>query len=155
MSNSQTLTIPSTLLPTDGRFGSGPSRVRPEQMAALDRAGRTVMGTSHRQPAVKNLVGRIRRGLTDLFDAPDGYEVVLGNGGATAFWDTAVSSLIRTRSQHVTIGEFSQKFAEAAAAAPHLQDPSVISSAPAPSRCRRARPMSTPTPTPTTRPRPA
>ena len=130
MSNSQTLTIPSTLLPTDGRFGSGPSRVRPEQMAALDRAGRTVMGTSHRQPAVKNLVGRIRRGLTDLFDAPDGYEVVLGNGGATAFWDTAVSSLIRTRSQHVTIGEFSQKFADAAAAAPHLQDPSVISSAP-------------------------
>jgi len=121
--------IPADLLPADGRFGCGPSRVRP---AALERiAGATgVMGTSHRKPGVKGLVGRLRSGLAELFDAPDGYEIVLGNGGATAFWDAAAAGLIRERSLHLTFGEFSSKFANVAAGAPFLADPAVIEAEP-------------------------
>ncbi|MDE3204717.1 MAG: phosphoserine transaminase [Acidobacteriota bacterium] len=118
--------IPPDLLPRDGRFGSGPSKVRPQQMDALRDAARTVMGTSHRQAPVKSLVRRLREGLAQLFDLPDGYEVVLGNGGATAFWDVATFGLIERRSQHLSFGEFSSKFATAAAAAPHLDPPEVI-----------------------------
>ena len=123
-----TIVIPTDLLPADGRFGCGPSKVRPEQLDALVAAGASVLGTSHRQPAVKNLVGSVRTGLTDLFSLPDGWEVVLGNGGSTVFWDVATFGLIGERSQHLVFGEFSSKFAEAAAAAPHLGDPTVIRS---------------------------
>ena len=119
--------IPAGLLPRDGRFGSGPSKVRPEQLDAIDRA---VMGTSHRQAPVKAVVRRVRDGLTRLFELPDGYEVVLGNGGTTVFWDVATFGLIESRSQHLSFGEFSTKFASAAKAAPHLGDPVVIESAP-------------------------
>jgi phosphoserine aminotransferase len=126
------LTIPASLLPLDGRFGCGPSKVRPEQLAYLASAGATIMGTSHRQAPVKDLVGRVRAGLGDLFRIPDGYEVVLGNGGSTAFWDSAAFSLITTRAENLTFGEFGSKFA-AAAAAPWLEAPHVIS-APAGSR---------------------
>ena len=124
------LSLPQELLPRDGRFGSGPSRIRDEQMAVLQSTSRTVMGTSHRQAPVKNLVGRVRTGLAELFSLPEGYEVVLGNGGSTAFWDLAVFSLIRERSQHLVLGEFSQKFATEAAGAPHLGDPVVLRSEP-------------------------
>ena len=123
-----TIVIPADLLPADGRFGSGPSKVRPEQIEALVAAGDTVLGTSHRQPPVKNLVGSVRAGLTELFSLPDGWEIVLGNGGSTVFWDVATFGLITDRSQHLVFGEFSSKFAEAAAAAPHLGEPTVISS---------------------------
>lgn len=126
------LRIPDSLLPADGRFGSGPARVRPEQLAALERAGRTVIGTSHRQAPVKSLVHSVREGIAALLGAPDGYEVVLGNGGSTAFWDVAAFSLIERRSQHLAHGEFGAKFAKAAAA-PWLQAPTVIT-APAGSR---------------------
>ncbi len=122
--------IPADLLPRDGRFGSGPSKIRPEAAQALTAAASGLLGTSHRQPAVKSLVARLRRGLADLWTLPDGYEVVLGNGGATAFWDVATFGLIHSRSQHLTFGEFSSKFAAAAAAAPHLGDPQVIDSPP-------------------------
>jgi phosphoserine aminotransferase len=118
--------IPSDLLPSDGRFGSGPSRIRPDAIAALHAAGRDVLGTSHRQPTVKSLVARIRAGLGDLWNLPEGYEVVLGNGGTTAFWDVATFGLIRRRSQHLSFGEFSSKFAQAAMTAPHLETPQVI-----------------------------
>ncbi len=121
------LTIPSSLLPADGRFGCGPSKVRPEQLAHLE-AHRGLLGTSHRQAPVKDLVGRVRSGLGDLFRLPDGYEVVLGNGGSTAFWDAAAYSLIETRAENLTFGEFGSKFASAAAA-PHLESPHVINSA--------------------------
>ena len=120
------LRIPTELLPADGRFGSGPSKVRPEQVDALLRAGRTVLGTSHRQEPVKSLVRRVRAGLAELFSLPAGYEVVLGNGGSTAFWDTATLCLVRERSQHLVLGEFSSKFAAAAAAAPFLAEPVVV-----------------------------
>ena len=123
-----TITIPADLLPSDGRFGCGPSKVRPEQVDAVVAARSTVLGTSHRQPAVKNLVGSVRAGLTELFSLPDGWEIVLGNGGSTVFWDVATFGLIRNRSQHLVFGEFSSKFADAAAAAPHLGEPTVISS---------------------------
>lgn len=126
------LRIPDSLLPADGRFGSGPSRVRPEQLAALQRAGQTVIGTSHRQAPVRSLVRSVRAGIAALLGAPDGYEVVLGNGGSTAFWDVAAFSLIERRSQHLSHGEFGAKFAKAAAA-PWLQAPAVIT-APAGSR---------------------
>ena len=125
-----TITIPADLLPSDGRFGCGPSKVRPEQVDAVVAARSTVLGTSHRQPAVKNLVGSVRAGLTELFSLPDGWEIVLGNGGSTVFWDVATFGLIRDRSQHLVFGEFSSKFADAAAAAPHLGEPTVISSTP-------------------------
>ncbi|MDQ1583025.1 MAG: phosphoserine aminotransferase [Microbacteriaceae bacterium] len=119
------VTIPSHLLPTDGRFGCGPSKVRPEQLAYLSGAGAGILGTSHRQAPVKNLVGRVREGLGGLFRLPDGYEVVIGNGGSTAFWDAAAFSLIEKRSQNLVFGEFGGKFA-AAAAAPWLDAPHVI-----------------------------
>jgi phosphoserine aminotransferase len=122
------ITIPTALLPADGRFGCGPSKVRPEQVDALVAAGGTVLGTSHRKPAVKSLVGGIRTKLSDLFALPDGWEIVLGNGGSTVFWDVATFGLIRERSQHLVFGEFSSKFAEAAASAPHLGEPAVIRS---------------------------
>jgi phosphoserine aminotransferase len=120
--------IPPDLLPADGRFGSGPSKVRPEQVEAVSRVARAVMGTSHRQAPVKALVGRLREGISQLFDLPEGYEVVLGNGGSTVFWDVATFGLIERRSQHLSFGEFSSKFATAATVAPHLEDPEVIES---------------------------
>lgn len=123
------ITIPAGLLPSDGRFGCGPSKVRPAQVDAIVAAGRTVLGTSHRKPQVKELVGRVRSGLTDLFSLPEGWEIVLGNGGTTVFWDAATFGLIEQRSQHLVFGEFSSKFAEACAAAPHLGEPTVIASA--------------------------
>jgi phosphoserine aminotransferase len=118
-------TIPDRIKPVDGRFGSGPSKVRPEALARL--AGRhDVVGTSHRQAPVKGLVAQIRTGLRELFTLPDGYEVVLGNGGATAFWDAAVCGLVRQRALHLVYGEFSQKFADATAEAPFLQAPIIV-----------------------------
>jgi phosphoserine aminotransferase len=124
------ITIPAELLPADGRFGCGPSKVRPEALQALVTDGAAIMGTSHRQDAVKGLVREIREGLGDLFDLPDGYEVVLGNGGTTAFWDAAIFGLIRQRSAHGTYGEFSAKFASGVAEAPFLDDPVIAKSAP-------------------------
>jgi phosphoserine aminotransferase len=117
------LTIPAELKPGDGRFGCGPSRVRPEALARLAREGAAVMGTSHRQKPVRALVGEIRSGLAELFALPDGYEVALGNGGTTAFWDAAAFGLLRERSAHLTFGEFSQKFAAVADGAPFLGEP--------------------------------
>jgi phosphoserine aminotransferase len=125
----ESVTIPAELLPADGRFGCGPSKVRPEQLQAVADAAH-VMGTSHRQKPVKDLVARIRSGLGTLFDLPEGYEVVLGNGGSTAFWDAAAVGLIRERSLHLTYGEFSSKFAGVAKGAPFLADPVVVSSDP-------------------------
>src|SRR3954462_4621057 len=122
--------VPADLKPADGRFGSGPSKVRREQVAALTRVGTTLLGTSHRQKPVKEVVRRVREGMRALFALPDGYEVVLGNGGTTAFWDIATFCLIRQRSQHLTFGEFSAKFAAAAASAPFLGEPTVITAAP-------------------------
>ena len=107
-------TLPQDLIPADGRFGCGPSKVRPEQLAAITGPGAAIMGTSHRQPAVKNVVGDIRSGLAELFDLPEGYEIVLSLGGATAFWDAATFGLIENKSGHLTFGEFSAKFASAA-----------------------------------------
>jgi phosphoserine aminotransferase len=117
------LEIPEQLKPSDGRFGSGPSRLRPDQLSRLAAEGGAVMGTSHRQKPVKELVGRIRAGLRELFSLPDGYEVALGNGGTTAFWDAATAGLVRERALHLTYGEFSAKFASATAKAPFLADP--------------------------------
>jgi phosphoserine aminotransferase len=126
------ITIPQNLLPRDGRFGCGPSKVRPEQVAAVAGPGAALLGTSHRQAPVKDLVGRVRRGLSDLFALPDGYEVLLANGGSTAFWDAAAFSLIEKRSENLVFGEFGGKFA-AAAAAPWLDAP-LVKEAPAGSR---------------------
>ena len=120
--------IPPHLLPVDGRFGCGPSKVRPEQVAAVTSRLTSVMGTSHRQAPVKNIVGSVRSGLMSLYNLPEGWEIVLGNGGSTVFWDVATFGLIRERSHHLVFGEFSSKFAEASAAAPHLADPVVLSS---------------------------
>ena len=124
------VTIPPDLLPSDGRFGSGPSKVRPEAVDALAKVTRTYLGTSHRQAGVRSVVGRLRSGLRELFSLPDGYEVLLGNGGTTVFWDAATFGLIDSKSQHLSFGEFSSKFAAAAKAAPHIGDPEVIESAP-------------------------
>ena len=124
------ITIPAEMLPSDGRFGCGPSKVRDAQLDALAGAGRRLMGTSHRQPPIKQLVGSVRAGLRELFSLPDGWEVVLGNGGSTVFWDVATFGLVEQRSQHLVFGEFSQKFADATAAAPHLGQPMVVSSEP-------------------------
>ncbi len=129
-------TIPPGLLPTDGRFGSGPSRVRGAQVERLVEVQRTVLGTSHRQAPVRRLVGEVREGLASLFSLPEGYEVVLGCGGSTAFWDVATFCLVRERAQHLVFGEFSAKFAAATSAAPFLADPAVV----------RADPGSLPTP---------
>ncbi len=125
----QQLTIPAELKPADGRFGCGPSKVRPEALARLGD-GAAPMGTSHRQKPVKALVGEIRAGLAELLGAPDGYEVALGNGGATAFWDAAACGLIERRSLHLTYGEFSAKFAQVAREAPFLEEPVVVSAEP-------------------------
>ncbi len=126
----RSIILPDSIKPADGRFGCGPSKVRPAQIDALVAAASSVIGTSHRKPAVKNLVGSVRAGLTDLFRLPDGWEIVLGNGGSTVFWDVATFGLIERRSQHLVFGEFSSKFAEAATAAPHLMDPVIIETAP-------------------------
>src|SRR5581483_3185498 len=115
---------------SDGRFGCGPSKVRPEALAALASDGAAVMGTSHRQRPVKALVGEIRAGLRELFALPEGYEVALGNGGTTCFWDAAAFGLIRERSAHLTFGEFSQKFASVSKGAPFLAEPEVVSAEP-------------------------
>jgi len=123
------ITIPAELLPKDGRFGSGPSKIRPEQLAALQAAA-GVLGTSHRQAPVKAVVRLVREGLASLFDLPDGYEVVLGNGGATAFWDIATFNLVQDKAQHLVFGEFGSKFADAVAAAPFLGQPLVVESVP-------------------------
>jgi phosphoserine aminotransferase len=122
------ISIPTELLPGDGRFCCGPSKVRHEQIQAVVAAQTTLLGTSHRKPPVKNLVGAVRSKLSELFALPDGWEVVLGNGGSTIFWDVATFGLVRERSQHAVFGEFSSKFAEACAAAPHLGDPTIVSS---------------------------
>ncbi len=124
------ISIPADLLPRDGRFGAGPSKVRPAQLEALVATGRGYLGTSHRQPPVKSQVARVRQGLRQLFSLPEGYEVVLGNGGATEFWDIATFGLVRSRSAHASFGEFSSKFATASAAAPWLEDPVVWKSEP-------------------------
>lgn len=123
------LTIPADLKPRDGRFGSGPSKVRPEQLQALAAAG-DLFGTSHRQAPVKNLVGRVRDGIKQLFSVPEGYDVILGNGGSTAFWDAAAFGLIDKRSLHLTYGEFSAKFASAVAKNPFVGDPIVVKADP-------------------------
>ena len=124
------IVIPSNLKPVDGRFGCGPSKIRPEALAALSASGNSILGTSHRQKPVKNVVKRVREGLTALFNLPEGYEVVLGNGGSTAFWDIATFGLIEERSQHLVFGEFSSKFASASKEAPFLGEPTVIKSEP-------------------------
>ena len=124
------IVIPSNIKPVDGRFGCGPSKIRPEALAALSASGNTILGTSHRQKPVKNVVKRVREGLTSLFNLPEGYEVVLGNGGSTAFWDIATFGLIEERSQHLVFGEFSSKFAAASKEAPFLGEPTVIKSEP-------------------------
>jgi len=124
------LEIPADLLPADGRFGAGPSKVPVGRLEALATSGVSIMGTSHRQAPVKALVHRVKEGVAELFSLPDGYEVVLANGGSNAFWDSAVFGLVRERSQHVTFGEFGAKFADAAKAAPWLGDPTVITAEP-------------------------
>ncbi len=127
---SQTLVqIPDDLKPADGRFGSGPSRLRPEQLPRLASEGAALMGTSHRQKPVKALVGRVRLGLRELFSLPDDYEVLLGNGGTTAFWDAATAGLVRERSLHLCYGEFSAKFATCTRGAPFLADPMIVEAA--------------------------
>ena len=130
MTATPAITIPADLLPADGRFGCGPSKVRPEAVAALAVEADTYLGTSHRQPTVKFMVSRLRNAVQELFALPDGYEVILGNGGTTAFWDAATFGLVERRSQHLTFGEFSSKFAECTTRAPFLDDPSVIASDP-------------------------
>ncbi|MFL0025252.1 phosphoserine transaminase [Streptomyces sp. NBUL23] len=122
--------IPADIKPADGRFGAGPSKVRTEALDALAATGTSLLGTSHRQASVKNLVGEVRDGVRSLFSLPEGYEVVLGNGGSTAFWDIATHGLIESKSQHLNFGEFSSKFAKAAKLAPWLSDPTVIASDP-------------------------
>jgi phosphoserine aminotransferase len=124
------IVIPTSLLPADGRFGCGPSKVRPEAVEALASVGRAWLGTSHRQRPVLDAVGRLRAGLRDLFGLPEGHEVVLGNGGSTVFWDVATFGLIDWKSQHCVFGEFSSKFAAAAKEAPHLDEPDIVRSEP-------------------------
>ncbi len=130
MTTSTQLNIPADLKPSDGRFGCGPSKVRPDALARLAGEYAGVMGTSHRQKPVKALVGRVRSGLAELFGAPDGYEIALGNGGTTAFWDAAALSLVRDRALHLTFGEFSRKFADVTRNAPFLGDPIVLQAEP-------------------------
>jgi len=124
------ITIPANLKPKDGRFGCGPSKIRSEALSVLAGSGASILGTSHRQAPVKNVVGRVRKGLKELFSLPDGYEVILGNGGSTAFWDIATFGLIEEKSQHLVFGEFSSKFASGVKSAPFLADPVLIESAP-------------------------
>jgi len=129
-STAATITIPADLKPSDGRFGSGPSKVRPEQVEYLTSIATTVLGTSHRQKPVKDLVRRVREGLGTFFGLPEGYEVVLGNGGATAFWDIAAFNLVRARAAHLAFGEFSSKFAGVTRNAPFLGDSTVFKGEP-------------------------
>ena len=124
------LVIPAGLRPKDGRFGSGPAKIRAEQLAALAGSGRTYLGTSHRQPPVRSLVHRVRAGLAELFGLPDDYTVVLGNGGTSAFWDAAAFGLIRRHAQHLSFGEFSARFAAITGRAPWLAAPTVVESVP-------------------------
>ena len=124
------IVIPAQLKPADGRFGSGPAKIRPEQLAALASSGAAYLGTSHRQPPVRSLVQRIRGGLAELFSLPADYIVALGNGGTSAFWEMAAFGLIREHSQHLSFGEFSAKFAALAGRAPWLSEPTVLESAP-------------------------
>ncbi len=130
MSDTQSISIPADLLPKDGRFGAGPSKVRPEQVDALVAAGRNLLGTSHRQAPVKNLVGSVREGLREFFKAPAGYEIILGVGGSTAFWDVASFGLVEQKAQHLSFGEFSSKFAAATNKAPFLAESSIITAEP-------------------------
>jgi phosphoserine aminotransferase len=130
MTTAVQLQIPPDIRPADGRFGCGPSKVRPEQLAALAGSGAGLMGTSHRQAPVREVVARVRRGLHDLFDLPEGYEIALGNGGTTAFWDAAAFGLVRRRALHLTYGEFSSKFAAVTRGAPFLEDPIVVGADP-------------------------
>jgi len=130
MPDAARITLPHELRPRDGRFGSGPSKVRPEAVAALASAGPAYLGTSHRQTPVKRLVRRVREGVAELFALPDGYEVVLGNGGSTMFWDAAAFGLVRRRAQHLSFGEFSAKFAAVTRSAPWLDEPTVVSADP-------------------------
>ncbi|AIY03314.1 phosphoserine aminotransferase [Arthrobacter sp. PAMC 25486] len=130
MSEPTPLTIPANLRPVDGRFGAGPSKVRPEQVAALSKAGASLLGTSHRQAPVKNLVGEVRSGLKQFFNAPDDYEVILGVGGSTAFWDVAAFGLVENKAQHLSFGEFGSKFASATNNAPFLAASSIITAEP-------------------------
>jgi len=130
MTDAATMSIPTELLPKDGRFGCGPSKVRPDQVDYLASVGRTVLGTSHRQAPVRNLVGQVRDGLADLFSLPAGYEIILGNGGSTAFWDIAAFGLVRQRAQHLAFGEFSAKFGSVTQKAPFLDDSTIIKSDP-------------------------
>ena len=130
MAETPDIRIPAELLPKDGRFGAGPSKVRSEQVAALAADAPHFLGTSHRQKTVKSVVGDVRSGLAELFSLPDGYEVLLGNGGTTCFWDAATFGLIEKKSQHLSFGEFSSKFATAASQAPFLDDPEIIKTDP-------------------------
>jgi phosphoserine aminotransferase len=130
LTDTATVTIPAELLPLDGRFGCGPSKIRPAQIEYLASVGRTLLGTSHRQAPVRNLVGQVRSGLADLFSLPEGYEIILGNGGSTAFWDIAAFGLVRARAQHLAFGEFSAKFGAVTAKAPFLDDPTIIKGEP-------------------------
>jgi len=130
MAATPSITIPADLLPADGRFGCGPSKVRPEALEALVADAPAYLGTSHRQAPVKFMVSRLRNAVAELFALPDGYEVILGNGGTTVFWDAAVFGLVEQRSQHLTFGEFSSKFAECVSRAPFLGEPPVISAPP-------------------------
>ncbi len=129
MTTSMQLQIPNAMKPSDGRFGCGPSKVRAEQLAALAGEHAALLGTSHRQAPVRALVGRVRAGLAELLGAPEGYEVALGNGGTTAFWDAAALSLVRERSLHLTYGEFSRKFSDVTRRAPFLAEPIVVEAA--------------------------
>jgi phosphoserine aminotransferase len=129
MSSLPTIELPAELIPADGRFGSGPSKVRTESLLELGVTGSSYMGTSHRRPGVRAVVGAIRSGMRELFSLPDGYEVVLGVGGATSFWSSAAFCLVERKSQHLAFGEFSAKFAGVIKGAPHLEDPEIIESA--------------------------
>ena len=130
MTDTANVTIPAEFLPLDGRFGCGPSKVRPAQIDYLVSVGRTVLGTSHRQAPVRNLVGQVRDGLADLFTLPEGYEIILGNGGSTAFWDIAAFGLVREHAQHLAFGEFSAKFGSVTQKAPFLGDSTIIKGEP-------------------------
>ncbi|HEY8305733.1 MAG TPA: phosphoserine transaminase [Lapillicoccus sp.] len=130
MTDAAPVTIPAQLKPQDGRFGSGPSKVRPEQVDYLASLSRTVLGTSHRQAPVRGLVGNVREGLAQLFSLPEGYEIVLGNGGSTAFWDIAAFGLVRERAQHLSFGEFSAKFGSVTQGAPFLGDSTIVKAEP-------------------------
>src|SRR5713226_9390151 len=124
------IVLPPELVPSDGRFGSGPSKVRPEAVHELDRRPSSYLGTSHRRPGVRDVVGRIRAGLAELFSLPDGYEVLLGNGGSTAFWDAAAFGLIEQRAEHLVFGEFGSKFAAVTNSAPFLDESLMVESDP-------------------------